>query len=693
MPYYLHLKPTGNGTNSLSLNHHESHFDGNAEFIESEVDVSDVEFDDEHDVSYDPNDDSNTESIYSVDETVKSFNSQSEENQDQFQKSHNDSNVQLKNDTGTANTSAKSSSPNVSALDDSSMLVYTSNKGSKKYFCIYCKKLKTKMARHLEMVHKNEDEVKKFTVLPKNNKERKAIIETIVNKGSHMYNTSSVYNSNNELIVSRRPNIKFEKSASDFGACKSCKGFFSKGSLRHHVQKCTGINHKNDRQVLVFSRRIIGRVHEECNHTLAKYIFPRMKEDNVVRKIRYDRLIALYGNTLCDRYRTSAHHQPFIRSQLRIIGRFLLEVDKLLNRSISFEEVMDPEHYRVVAVAVENVAVLTENKKYYKTPSNASNLGTIIKKAADVLIADFSETQMKQQREKPIVLPSKSDINKFNLFMKRKHEAAVKALKNEFSYHNWLELIKTSIILIITFCRRRPGEIERATIAEYRTYDALNKTVNKDIYNTLSSRNKEIAERYVRFTIRGKKNRQVPVILSNIVVEGIELILKFRQTAGVPTNNEYIFGLPSKSIGDVKYIRACELMRKYTSESGISKPKSLRATKLRKQAATEAVAQELSDNSISMLAEFLGHSEKVHKDHYRQPVIVRDVVQMASFFEEAMKVDDYSDSELDSEGNSDDSDINDVPNSNNAQLEATSNNDFDKNIGNNSENESSSDGM
>lgn len=65
--------------------------------------------------------------------------------------------------------------------------------------------------------------------------------------------------------------------------------------------------------------------------------------------------------------------------------------------------------------------------------------------------------------------------------------------------------METSLILIITFCQRRPGEIERATIAEYKTFDALNTSVNKEIFNTLTEKNKSIAPNYVRFIIRGKK--------------------------------------------------------------------------------------------------------------------------------------------------------------------------------------------
>lgn len=53
--------------------------------------------------------------------------------------------------------------------DDTYLHVNTSKpKGSgKQNFCYYCKKMQSKISRHLEKVHKNEDEVKKFTTLPK----------------------------------------------------------------------------------------------------------------------------------------------------------------------------------------------------------------------------------------------------------------------------------------------------------------------------------------------------------------------------------------------------------------------------------------------------------------------------------------------------------------------------------------------
>lgn len=283
--------------------------------------------------------------------------------------------------------------------------------------------------------------------------------------GNCLYNRSAEYNSNKDLLVTRRPNAKYSKEASNFGACSTCKGYFSKGSLRHHVKKCSGKSHKYNRNVLVMSRKVIGRIHEEANHAMAKYIFPHMNEDRVCRRIRYDRLIILFGNSLCDKFRTSHHHHPSIRYQLRLLGRFMLEVDKILQRLIPLEDMFDPQLYKVVATAVEKVAVLTEDMKHYETPSNAANLGTFIKKAGDVLIADciekknptkqedvknfvfllttkfsttinktVNETQMKQKREKAVILPSKNDIQKFHSYLSQKHKLAKESLEKEYSY-------------------------------------------------------------------------------------------------------------------------------------------------------------------------------------------------------------------------------------------------------------------
>jgi len=100
------------------------------------------------------------------------------------------------------------------------------------------------------------------------------------------------------------------------------------------------------------------------------------------------------------------------------------------------------------------------------------------------------------------------------------------------------------------------GEIERILIEDFQNYERLNKNVNNDIFNSLSEENKKVAKKYVRFCIRGKLGRTVPVLLTNDLFQCVTLIIRFRKEAQVPTKNPYVFGLPSFNKDRYRYLRA-----------------------------------------------------------------------------------------------------------------------------------------
>ncbi|CAG9822308.1 unnamed protein product [Phaedon cochleariae] len=60
---------------------------------------------------------------------------------------------------------------------------------------------------------------------------------------------------------------------------------------------------------------------------------------------------------------------------------------------------------------------------------------------------------------------------------------------------------------------------------------------------------------------------------------------------------------------------------------------TLRATHLRKHIATTSVSLNLDGNEISQLQNFLGHEDKIHKNYYRQPIIMDDIVKMSKLLE------------------------------------------------------------
>lgn len=244
-----------------------------------------------------------------------------------------------------------------------------------------------------------------------------------------------------------------------------------------------------------------------------------------------------------------------------------------------------------------------------------------------------TETQSAHKRHKKIILPSLEDIQKLHKHLTKRRVESYEALKNSFSYENWIELAEVTLTSLHVFNRRRAGEIERVLIEDLKNYERLNENMNKDIYNSLSKENKKVAEKYVRFCIRDKLGRTVPVLLSNDLFECINLILRFREDVKVPKKNYYVFGLPGLNKNRFKYPRACFLLRKFSRECDAIQSSSLRGTMLRKHVATHCIQLNLNDVDVSDLATFMGHAEKVHREHYRQPLASRDILKISQYLE------------------------------------------------------------
>ncbi|PIK46440.1 hypothetical protein BSL78_16687 [Apostichopus japonicus] len=73
-------------------------------------------------------------------------------------------------------------------------------------------------------------------------------------------------------------------------------------------------------------------------------------------------------------------------------------------------------------------------------------------------------------------------------------------------------------------------------------------------------------------------------------------------------------------------LRGADCIRKYALKSGAKHPSNLTSTKLRKQIATVSQILCLKDHELDVLAGFLGHDIRVHREYYRLP---ENTLQMA----------------------------------------------------------------
>ena len=94
----------------------------------------------------------------------------------------------------------------------------------------------------------------------------------------------------------------------------------------------------------------------------------------------------------------------------------------------------------------------------------------------------------------------------------------------------------------------------------------------------------------------------------------VSLLLEMRDVAGVDSS-PYLFANSMSS--DLRPLRGCDCLRRFAQESGISNPGTITSTRLRKHIATMSQVLNLKNNELDMLATFLGHDIRVHREVYR----------------------------------------------------------------------------
>jgi len=105
-----------------------------------------------------------------------------------------------------------------------------SRRYTKKHYCLFCEKPLSKIARHLELVHKDQSEVTKAISSPKNSKERKLQLTILRKQGNRAHNIDVIRKGKGVIVPCKQassPNVNPNK----FLHCANCQGLFKKRFL------------------------------------------------------------------------------------------------------------------------------------------------------------------------------------------------------------------------------------------------------------------------------------------------------------------------------------------------------------------------------------------------------------------------------------------------------------------------------
>lgn len=116
--------------------------------------------------------------------------------------------------------------------------------------------------------------------------------------------------------------------------------------------------------------------------------------------------------------------------------------------------------------------------------------------------------------------------------------------------------------------------------------------------------------------VRGKRGRQVPVLLTSVEEKALDLLVKFRSAIGINEKNLYVFAAPTRD--SINFLRGNEVMSKVLKGiPSLESPERIRSTELRKYCATVTQIADLGEGDLRWLADHMGHNIDVHREYYR----------------------------------------------------------------------------
>lgn len=373
----------------------------------------------------------------------------------------------------------------------------------------------------------------------------------------------------------------------------------------------------------------------------------RNDDDGVARFIKSDPLTLQLAEKFALKLGHDREQFSYIRTKLREVGRMVSEYRNSTGKDdASLADLIDPHNFHAVVDATRATAGFNDKSHLYSTPSLALKIGHTLKKAAEILkgealISGDSALEKRSKafiklyemkweelvsthalrslneskRNNPKILPVTNDVVIFSKYLKQEVANGKQRLKNPTEndmQKSWKELAGTTLASLIVFNRKRSGEVAKMELADISKCTKGSSTTV--VEEGLSKLETELCKVLWRVEIVGKKGRTIPVLLTNELKEALDLLNQKRSEAGVLETNPYMFATLQNG-----HMRGPDVLRTHARSCGAKKPEYLTSTSLRKHIATVCQLMNLKDNELDIVARFMGHDIRTHREYYRLP--------------------------------------------------------------------------
>jgi hypothetical protein len=226
------------------------------------------------------------------------------------------------------------------------------------------------MSRHLLRKQKDNVEVPKPFIFPKNSKERRLHLDHIRNKGNYEHNMEVIESQKGKLIPSKQPTEKTE--GANFMHCVHCYGLFKRKAMWRHFKVC-----KFQPQTLKPGRK---RVQALCAFAeTIKTRFPSgywtllkgMNQDTIAMVVKQYYFILEFGYRLFNKNgKVKSQHRTFDKD------RELVRLKKKKSAPAkTIKDLIKPEMYDNLVTAAKCITGFSDDTGDYQCASLARKLG------------------------------------------------------------------------------------------------------------------------------------------------------------------------------------------------------------------------------------------------------------------------------------------------------------------------------
>ncbi|ESO97052.1 hypothetical protein LOTGIDRAFT_174659 [Lottia gigantea] len=446
--------------------------------------------------------------------------------------------------------------------------------------CFFCKKFILHIRPHLRAKHSH---IKKVSDAfeDKSGKE----LNKLRAMGDDMHNRNVITEKKGQLLLLRRPLEQF--TATDYGPCPNCLEWISKSNIKRHQSRCISLENsfgvQTKRNLLLQSDVASGRFISSASKFLKDEVFSSMTVDDITEVAKSDVLIiALREYWLRQNIDNPLKRANYSSQRMRLAARLLIELQKQTSEecSMTMWDFLQPSYFdSIVNAALETAIPTFDDEEELKSPSNC------LKLKYDILrLVNFKWS---------FLIKANSSNEE-----KKKCKNFLQLMSLEFK--NKVTKLAYTVLIKRTFTKTKeiptPSDIE-----------LLNRHIHSQLTTCLLN---PVKENY-----RKVRCKPVPVIIPNDCKKPLAYIADndVRQKVGVFNDNKYLF--PNSVNGAT---RSYESLKTVCSELNLEHPENITSVSMRKYTATLSQVIDLNSNQLEWLCKHLGHTKRVHKEHYQQ---------------------------------------------------------------------------